>query len=622
MNAIASEIGALGVTKILTRRQRITREFAGLLAVAGALVSITLGAAVLSLLAGADQLWPIISFRSVVTGPLVAADNPGHLQFPVTVDLPPVTWWLAAVIGLPLFVAWCWFLVRPMFSLGSGEIRHRGLATPADVRQNFGARAIRKTARWTLPRSTFWHRRLVGANGIGLHIGQAVTPKRGGEMWVDLEARVRIIARTGFGKTLRLLVPIIRNLPGPALVSSTEPTIFTATVKAREIRRPASRFPLLYSPDKRRYPVFVVECAADGDRVAGAYSSVRWNPVVGCRNFTVATRRAEALVKGVAVDDGPTSSTAGFFEDSATQVLAAWLHAAALSPNIEIADLVEWLGTSTYTVPAAILDQHRDVADPAALTNMRKHLDDKAGRTTSGVERYLTMALSSLASGEGGKVSGVRSDPQFDMEQLVRSGGTLYLIAAPDQMAVARPFLSLLASELLLAAEQVARHTPEKRLPQTFVAVLDELRYGVRVSNLPYVANTMRKFGVSYVTCSTNAGDEEALYGETAAALLKGAGVSIYGGMDEGSARDISDRAGQAPVVTASHGGLMGGSESVQHLDALTAADLQRLGAGESVVIRQGLPPVIMFTKSVYEQRGLRRRIKRETAAVAAAVTA
>jgi type IV secretory pathway TraG/TraD family ATPase VirD4 len=380
---------------------------------------------------------------------------------------------------------------------------------------------------------------------------------------------------------------------------------------------------LLYSPDKRRYPVFVVECAADDQRVADGYPTIRWNPIVGAADFKVATRRAEALVKGVdEEDDGPTSSTAGFFERSATDVLAAWLHAAALSRSVEIGDLVEWLGTSTYTVPAAILDQHRDIADPAALTNMRKHLDEKAGRTTSGVERYLTMALSSLASGEGARVSGLLSDVQFDMEQLVRSGGTLYLIAAPDEMATARPFLSLLASELLLAAEQVARSTPEKRLPQTFVAVLDELRYGVRVSNLPYVANTMRKYGVTYVTCSTNSGDEEALYGETAAALLKGAGTSIYGGMDEGSAKDISDRAGQTPVVTASHGGLMGGSESVQHLDALTAADLQRLGAGESVVIRQGLPPVIMFTPSVYEQRGLRRRIKRETAAVAAAVTA
>ena len=52
-------------------------------------------------------------------------------------------------------------------------------------------------------------------------------------VWADWEQRTRIIARTGWGKGARLLIPIIRALPGPALVASTEPSIFTQTVLAR-----------------------------------------------------------------------------------------------------------------------------------------------------------------------------------------------------------------------------------------------------------------------------------------------------------------------------------------------------------------------------------------------------
>ncbi len=110
---------------------------------------------------------------------------------------------------------------------------------------------------------------------------------------------------------------------------------------------------------------------------------------------------------------------------------------------------------------------------------------------------------------------------------------------------MARALLSLLATEMFLAAEQVARATKAKRLPEPFYGVLDELRYGVRVANLEYVANTMRKFGVSYVYCVTNGADEVAVYGPSGAALLKAvAGVSIYGGTDEASAADITDRPG------------------------------------------------------------------------------
>ena len=53
---------------------------------------------------------------------------------------------------------------------------------------------------------------------------------------------------------------------------------------------------------------------------------------------------------------------------------------------------------------------------------------------------------------------------------------------------------------MVLAAEQVARHKTgtHKRLPLSFYAILDELRFGVRLPTLPYISNVLRKFGIDY----------------------------------------------------------------------------------------------------------------------------
>jgi len=619
---LTSEIGQLGRTKLYTRWDIRLRYAAALLTLLGAAAAFAVGTAVIAQLSGADQVWPVVTFRSIAGGEGALVDPTGtstaHLEFPAALTLPQLDpWWPVLLVVLPLFALWMRYVVGRLLRRFNGEARHRGLATPAEVRKHYGTRTVRRTTRFTRPTLTRWQRFLLPTGACGIDIGAATTPKVRGKLRVDLEQRIRIVARPGWGKSKRLLQPITRALTGPALVSSTEPEAFTATVVARQFRAAPSRIP--WRRAIREYPIAVVECAPVDHRVAGGYPAVRWNPILGCRNYKIATRRAAALVKGVDEESGGDSSaTSRWFEDGATKVLAAFLHAASWDDTLELASFAEWLATDDYSRPVAILRAHKAVADPAALLGSLRNLDPEGGRTTSNLKVSVAAAVASLTSSEGAAVCGLRAEPQFDMENLITSGGTLYLIAEPDEMKMARPLLSLLATEMFLAAEQVARATKAKRLPEPFYGVLDELRYGVRVANLEYVANTMRKFGVSYVYCVTNGADEAAVYGPSGAALLKAvAGVSIYGGMDEASAADITDRAGQTPVVTAARAAY-GASENIHQFDAITAADLQRLGDGESVIMRAGMPPVFARTRATHESGRLRRRIRRETAQVAA----
>jgi len=320
------------------------------------------------------------------------------------------------------------------------------------------------------------------------------------------------------------------------------------------------------------------------------------------------------------------NAAAKYFEEVAAAVVAAMLHAAALAGDIELDDIGGWISTSTYARADTILEEHGDDAlvvtvnsEPVALMGIRKFLDEKGGKTTVQVEASVLKGIASLLSLEGRAICGQRTGAQFDLAELIRAQGTLYLLGEPDRMRVVRPLLSMIAAEVFVAAEHVAR-TSGGRSP-AFYAVLDELRSGVRVATLPDIASEKRKFRIGYLYACTNGGDEAALYGEADAARLKAAaGVSIYGGLDEQSVDDITGRAGETSVVQASRGGIAGTrQETIQQHDVLTKSDIQQLDDGESVIIGRNLLPFLAVSKGVHETRSLRRRIRREAATLGAA---
>lgn len=626
---------AQGVSKIRTRRQRRIRTASAVLTVIGLVVCVAVAAVLVGLIRDGQLRWPHLEFRSLReagAGKIIDVKNPDSSkqgwQFPIVLTMP-APWVWSIPIGLVLLLLWVRTLVVPLYKRTLRESRHTGFAKVRDIVRKYGARAVRRSGRITLPVSSWWSRMWLPATGFGYSVGHPSDPRSSAQLWLNWEQKLRIIARSGWGKTLRLLVPIIRALPGPALISSVEPEIFTSTVLARQFRRRPARWRVqLLLPSfrmVREYPVFVIDFASVHSKMAAGWPPIRWNPIPGCEDPTVATRRATALVHAGDAREGDSSSTDDFFRQSAVQVLAAWLHAAALTGEAEIADLVEWLRDSNITRPRLLLEKAGRRADPLALMNLTKHLDPKAGKTTSGVERYLSFALSSLHSVEGRRLCGSARDPQFSFEALIERQGTLYLLAEPELQEMARPLLSLIAQEVFMAAERVARRLPgKKRLPQPFIGVLDELKYGVRVANLPYVASVLRKFGISYIYAVQSASQEDALYGRaTAEELRAAAGMSLYGGIDPASAQDVAARAGQAAVVRASRGSEPGQfSEQVQMLDTFTVGDQQLLDDGESVILGRGLAAFKAYTPGIWESRSLRREIARETKQVTATVNA
>lgn len=633
-------ITELGRTRLDTTRQRARRIIAIGLGLVGGIIAAWFGAAIACWVTGHGWHYPHIHTRPLFTqgtggllglSPTGEPTQPGLPQIPVTMTWP-VPVWAALPAGVPLWILWLRATTWPVLRGLRLQIRHLGLASLSSIRRSLGARAARRSGKFTLPETPWWQRWLRDTTAFGYSIGTPLQPKSWKSLWVNWEQRVRIVARPGWGKTERLLIPIIRTLPGPAIVASTEPAIFERTVTARRYRRLRLRWRWLdwllrrWLPI-REYPIAVVDFSPPESPFAAGYPSALFNAIDGCEDYAVAARRAVALVSGAETD---TNSQRGgdndqFFRDASSAVLAAWLHAAALG-RFEINDMREWLRDTQDPRPRRVLREDPR-ADPAAFEAVTKHLDPRAERTSSGVERFLTIAMESLTSHDGQRLSGRRFDANgrpitggFDIADFIQRGGTLYLLAHPSRIDRARPALSMFANETFFAAENVALRCRSKRLPLPFLGVIDEMRYGVTVSHMPYVASAQRKYNISYIYTVQSSTQEEAVYGDDAQALRDAAGISIIGGIDIASAKETSDRAGQAPVVNPTRGMLS--NESTQLQDVFTIGDQQKLADGESVIIARGLAPFKAYTRSFRQNWLQRRRILHEGNAIATEVAA
>ncbi len=623
-----------GITRIRTRRQRLRRTLWVVAGLLGAAVSVVVGAGVASWARGGGWRWPRLGLRPLLTGHGALIDarlidaagtSTAHAQFPLTLSLPaPIGW--AAAVGAPLWIGWL-LALRAVGGRGRhpGEARHRGLASIGAIRGKFGARVVRAAGKYTMPGSTWRQRAALPTDAFGYRFGAPLRPRAGGvTLWFDFETRLRIVARTGWGKSWRLLIPMIRQLPGAAVITSVEAEIFTATVKARMWRLPPVRFAWMRALRRAwripaRFPVLVADLSDPHTRMAAGFPQVRWNPIVGCEHFKIATNRAKALVAGGDAAESGESSTDKFFRDSAAQVLAAWLHAAALDPDADIEDLVDWLRDTDLDTATGTLQTQRGpgyAAARSAMMNMAVHLDPAAGRTTSGVRRYLNFAVSSLASGQGRALCGDRHGQQLDMDQLIRAGGTVYLLAEVDEMETARPLLTLFAQEMFMSAERTARRMPHRRLPQTFMGVFDELYAGVRMPILPYIASVQRKCGISFAYAVQSSMDEDDMYGKAGAARLRGQTHTIVGGYDAESAQETTRRAGKTTTVAASRSTGGHRSEHTQSDDTLPESDQQKLQNGEGIVLGLGLAPFLTYTHRADHQPAAGRRIRAEIRAV------
>ena len=354
---------------------------------------------------------------------------PRHLSDPAAAwplaarpHLPgPAGFAIAAILDLLLVVAaTVWAISRR-----GRTRRRRGFASPAQVADVFSPDAVNATtARLTTAEPGSGSRTRVkalrparsrqgapsptsrstsGADAGSVDAGRTDPTVHGAAepVRIGIENSVLVLAAPRQGKTSQVVIPWVTGWTGPALVTSVRPDVVLATAGLR--------------PGTAR--VLDLTGTAWPD-------SLQWSPVAGCPEFDVARRRAALLVTvGKTPSPGASDSTnSAFFGTSATNLLAGWLHTAALTGR-SLRDVLTWaMNESDDTALKALRDAK--TAAPG-VASMLSALYSTPGETRSSLFATVLTGIAPLLS-RTAQDAFCPTGPGFDPAEFVAGTDTVY----------------------------------------------------------------------------------------------------------------------------------------------------------------------------------------------------
>lgn len=480
----------------------------------------------------------------------------------------------------------------------SDERDSHGFASRRQLLREASIKAARRRAPQTRPSLAGARMSSLPPEEVGYPLGRA--HPSGAQLWPSWEASLRLVAPPGEGKTFRVLAPILRQHPGPALATSTKADLFELTACGR-----------------RRYgPVL----ALDPDALAPAAEPVRWSPVAGCQRSEVAERRASALL-AAGGDDGDVQNGA-FFRDSARDLLKAYLHAAALL-GLDVRAVLEWSRRPDDTTPRDVLASS-PFAAPGWADLVELHTGG-AAETTSGVLRYVARALACFSHEAIIDACSPAPGEELDIEQLLVARGTVYLLGKGSRLGAVAPLMTAFADEVFDCAERLAVRTPGRRLDPPLLGLLDEAPSIAPLPTLPDLLADGRGRGIVVIYAMQSFSQAVTRWGAQKAETMGNATsvTAVMGGLK--SPNDLSDLervCGQRRVRRESmHRGVRGpgGADQSRTISwesepVLRADQVRTLPPGTALVLWSKLPP-ILARLPMYSERPEWRQVRTEEAA-------
>ncbi|MCF7547290.1 type IV secretory system conjugative DNA transfer family protein [Pseudonocardia sp. WMMC193] len=278
-------------------------------------------------------------------------------------------------------------------------------------------------------------------SGTALLFGRRVyTPHRRG---------VLVVGPQGAGKS-SLLVDPIRHFPGPAYVTSTKTELADLTAATRALAGPVHVF--------------------NPTGLGGVASTLRWDPVAGCRDPAVADARARALVRGGGGATG--TQNADFWAAKASEILRCYLLTAALTGQTMSA-VMSWALHPDDTTPASTLAQWGPHVPAGWLGTLQQNLS-AAPNTRSGYFAALGPAVAFMDNPTVAACCRPGPDESFDIAGFLRDNGTVYVVAGDSDQRLA-PLLTAFTEAVFATAKQVAAARPGGHLDPPLGLFLDEI---------------------------------------------------------------------------------------------------------------------------------------------------
>jgi type IV secretion system protein VirD4 len=458
--------------------------------------------------------WPHASLNDAFT---IATNLPKHfadprLAWPVVAQrqLPgPVGLYTAAVLVAAAMTTMLVF----GFRWWGGDRQQRGMASAHQLDKVMSAAAVLRRAgriRPALPgKATL--------SDVAVALGTA--DRR--TLYAGLESSVLLVAPPRQGKTSQAIIPWLRTFPGAAVVTSVRTDVLEATATLR-----SGTSWLLDLDTTQHWP-----------------HQVQWTPIAAAGDFEIARRRAEVMIQ-VGKPESSDSSNAGFFAMTATNLLAAWLHTAALCGKT-MADVRQWSLDPTDDTPIRLL---RDAVNAeAGVVKLLDGLYRQPDTTRSNLWTTVQTGTSCLF-GKAAKAvfCGTVAD-SFDIDAFLRSGqDTLYLVVDEKKADVLAPLITAFVDEITTTAMSLAKQSENGRLDPPLGLILDEVSNVVPLPDLPQAMSYLAGFGVFVVAVLQNLAAAEHRWGTAGRRMLwSNATVKIaLGGLAGDDLDDFSQLAG------------------------------------------------------------------------------
>lgn len=388
------------------------------------------------------------------------------------------------------------------------------------------------------------------------------------------ETRV-LVAASGAGKTVRLVVRLIRRAQGAVVTTSTKPDVLQLTAQIRKRKFPDAQV-MVFDPEE------LVPWMGE-DRV-------KWDIVAGCEDPKMAMKRAAAIVAARPLD-GRQSTNSGFFTIAVTLILQSMLHAAAVDGR-SMRDVMRWLGNYDDNAPYQIL---RD--NPRALhaweQTLQKYCRGKAEETVSSAEMTASGILDAFTLPEVLEaVCPTPGERVVDITRHHRTRDTLYLLCKGETSPAASVFTALVESLYKCASDDATRAgacVPPLEL------ILDEAANVCAIPSLPAVMSTGRGEGIVPTIILQDHAQLVRRYSEAEAITIinNATQLMVMGGLkDDDYLKKLSSLAGSTDQLG------RGWSKQV-----LAPEKIRTLRTGRAVMFYRNQPPTIITLPAWWRTR-------------------
>ncbi|WP_392671821.1 type IV secretory system conjugative DNA transfer family protein [Streptomyces sp. LN785] len=268
-------------------------------------------------------------------------------------------------------------------------------------------------------------------------------------------------------------VQAIREADGPALVISSDPTVWAETKDARAKLGPV----LVYDPG----------------HLCDTPARLHWSPTAGCEQTDTAAARAAALLAPVR----PQARIDAMTAETAETLLQCWLHAAAIDGR-PFRQVHRWALGGNAHEPVRLLRTHPKAA--SGLAGLLESALTGHPERREMAQELTVRAFAALSSVHIRDACTPNRSDSLALASFADEGGTLYVVGEPieDPRSApgAMPLLTALASDVVEHGRRMAARSTDGRLDPPMTLVLDDVAAVAPLPQLPELLSNGQEHGL------------------------------------------------------------------------------------------------------------------------------